>query len=166
MRRGWNEARGWMVLVLAGLQGGLQGRAQFADPATVAAASAMSIPQGNLVQVEALNTMLQGRGVKPLVVQVGSHVMYSQAHIPGAQYAGPGSTAMGLQLLESKVTGLPKTAPIVIYCGCCPWNRCPNVGTAFRRLRELGFTHVKVLYIANNFGADWVQKGYNVETGG
>jgi hypothetical protein len=27
----------------------------------------------------------------------------------------------------------------------------------------MGFTNVKVLYIAQNFGADWVNKGYPVE---
>ena len=165
LRRGWSRVRGWMVLALAGL-GGLHSPAQFADPARAAVTSAASIPQGSLIQAEELNTVLAGRGGKPLVLQVGSRVMYGEAHIRGAQYAGPGSTAEGLQLLESKVAGRPKTTPIVIYCGCCPWNRCPNVGPAFHRLRELGFTSVKVLYIANNFGADWVQKGYSVETGG
>jgi len=27
----------------------------------------------------------------------------------------------------------------------------------------MGFTNVKVLYIAQNFGADWVSKGYPTE---
>jgi hypothetical protein len=70
-----------------------------------------------------------------------------------------------LQLLESKVASTPKNALIVIYCGCCPWNRCPNVGPAYARLHDLGFTNVKVLYMANNFGDDWVAKGYRVEQG-
>jgi hypothetical protein len=29
----------------------------------------------------------------------------------------------------------------------------------------MGFTNIKVLYIANNFGADWVDKGYPVAKG-
>jgi hypothetical protein len=29
----------------------------------------------------------------------------------------------------------------------------------------MGFTNVKVLYLANNFGADWADKGYPVEQG-
>ncbi len=32
-------------------------------------------------------------------------------------------------------------------------------------LQTLGFTNLKVLYIANNFGADWVDKGYPVAKG-
>jgi len=141
------------------------GRAQFSDPASAPASSAFSIPQDHMMQTEALNKMLEGGGAKPLVLQVGSHVMFSQAHIRGAQYAGPGVQPAGLQLLESKVAGLRKNAFLVIYCGCCPWNRCPNVGPAFHRLVELGFTNVKVLYLANNLGDDWVNKGYSVETG-
>jgi thiosulfate/3-mercaptopyruvate sulfurtransferase len=29
----------------------------------------------------------------------------------------------------------------------------------------MGFTNVKILYIADNFGADWVEKGYPVGKG-
>jgi hypothetical protein len=29
----------------------------------------------------------------------------------------------------------------------------------------MGFTHVKVVYMASNFGADWVSKGFPVERG-
>lgn len=92
-------------------------------------------------------------------------MMFSQAHIPGAVYAGPGSQAAGLDLLSNRVAALPKNAFIVIYCGCCPWSHCPNVGPAYQRLRALGFTNVKALYIANNFGDDWVNRGYPVEHG-
>jgi hypothetical protein len=108
--------------------------------------------------------MLQAEGaMKPLVLQVGSRVLFDQAHIVGSVYAGPGSQAEGLHLLQKKVALLARNALIVLYCGCCPWNRCPNVAPAFRQLQGLGFTNVKVLYIADNFGADWASKGYPVE---
>ena len=134
-------------------------RAQFAPGAP--SSSAMSIPESQLIQPEALVQMLKsGEKEKPLILQVGSRVMYSQAHIPGSEYAGPGSQASGIQSLEDTVASIPKNKHIVLYCGCCPWNRCPNVGPAWKRLHELGFTHVRVLFIANNFGDDWVSKGY------
>lgn len=130
-------------------------------------ASALSIPQSQLIQPDALNRILQTGGTQlPLVLQVGSRVMYNQAHIPGSFYAGPGSQPDGLKLLESMVTQAPKSKFIVLYCGCCPWGRCPNVGPAYKRLHDLGFTNVKVLYLANNFGDDWLYKGYRVEQGG
>jgi len=67
--------------------------------------------------------------------------------------------------LQARVAPLPRKSFIVLYCGCCPWVRCPNVGPAFKLLRDLGFTNVKVLYLANNLGTDWVDKGYPVERG-
>ncbi len=126
--------------------------------------SASSIPEAQLMQPEALNALLRAPGAeKPLVLQVGSHVLFAQAHIPGAEYAGPGSQPAGLQLLQDKVSSLQHKTLIVLYCGCCPWGRCPNVGPAYKLLQGLGFSNVKVLYIADNFGANWVDKGYLVE---
>ncbi|HUB31070.1 MAG TPA: rhodanese-like domain-containing protein [Terracidiphilus sp.] len=139
-----------------------ESKAQFSGAAS--ASSALSIPKADVIQPEALQASLQS-GEKPLVLQVGSHVMFTQAHIPGAQYAGPGSQPSGLQLLESRLAKTSKAQSIVLYCGCCPWNRCPNVGPAYHRLHDLGFTHVKVLYIADNFGQDWVAKGYRADKG-
>jgi thiosulfate/3-mercaptopyruvate sulfurtransferase len=124
-----------------------------------ASSSATSIPEARLIQPEALVQLLKS-GEEALILQVGSRVMFSQAHIPGSDYAGPGYQASGIQSLENTVASLPKDKRIVLYCGCCPWNRCPNVGPAYKRLHDLGFTNVKVLYIANNFGEDWVNKGY------
>jgi len=139
--------------------------AQFAQPAP-APRSALSIPQDHVMLIEELNRLLRSGGVsKPLILQVGSHVMFAQAHISGAQYAGPGSQPEGLQMLRTRAANLPRDTQIVLYCGCCPWARCPNVGPAYAQLAQMGFTHVKVLYMANNFGADWVSRGYAVEKG-
>jgi thiosulfate/3-mercaptopyruvate sulfurtransferase len=139
--------------------------AQFSG-AAISASSALSIPQAQLIQPAELSEILDSSGsAKPTVFQVGSRVMFAQAHIPGAQYAGPGSQPAGLESLAGKAAALPKNTSIVLYCGCCPWNRCPNVASAFNQLRQLGFVNVKVLYIANNFGDDWVNKGYRIEKG-
>ena len=128
--------------------------------------SAFSISNAQVLQPEELNRILHAQGAnRPLVLQVGSHMLFAEAHIAGSEYAGPGSQAAGLKQLQDRVTPLPRKTFIVLYCGCCPWNRCPNIGPAFKLLRDLGFTNVKALYIANNLGADWVDKGYPVESG-
>lgn len=137
-------------------------RAQFAEPAQ---SSATSVPQSRVIQADALNQMLKDGKQKPVLFQVGSHLMYVQAHIPGSQYAGAGSQAEGLAQLRSLASKVAKNRLIVLYCGCCPWNRCPNVGPAYAELARLGYTNVKVLYIGSNFGADWVGKGYAVAKG-
>ncbi len=137
--------------------------AQWAAPEPT---SAFSIPTAQLIQPDELNRLLRSPGAeKPLILQVGSHMMFAQAHIPGSEYAGPGSLSESIQHLRGRAASLPHNRFIVIYCGCCPWNRCPNAGPAYKLLASMGFTHVKVLYLANNFGADWAGKGYPVESG-
>jgi rhodanese-related sulfurtransferase len=139
--------------------------AQF-GPAAVAPESAVNIPESQLLKPEALLRLLKSSGAdKPLVLQVGSRMLFAQGHIAGSEYAGPGSQPAGIQLLESRVKSLPRTKLIVLYCGCCPWVRCPNLEPAFAKLREMGFTNVKALYLAQDFGADWADKGYPVERG-
>ncbi len=136
---------------------------QWAEPQP---ASASTIPTAQLIQPDELNRLLRAHGAeKPLILQVGSRMMFDQAHIPGAEYAGPGSQAEGIEQLRGHVTSLPRTTLIILYCGCCPWNRCPNVGPAYSLLHEMRFTRVKVLYLAQNFGDDWVSKGFPVEGG-
>jgi thiosulfate/3-mercaptopyruvate sulfurtransferase len=124
------------------------------------------IPASRLVNPGELVKILQSaRSEKPLVIQVGSHVLYTQAHIEGSEYIGPASSESGLQSLRKRVESLPRNRFIVLYCGCCPWSHCPNIKPADDALHAMGFTNVKVLYIANNFGADWVDKGYPVAKG-
>jgi len=124
------------------------------------------IPASRLINPDELVKILQSaKSEKPLMIQVGSHVLYTQAHIPGSEYIGSASSESGLQSLRKRVQSLPRSKFIVLYCGCCPWNHCPNVKPADDALRAMGFTNVKVLYIADNFGADWVAKGYPVGKG-
>jgi thiosulfate/3-mercaptopyruvate sulfurtransferase len=124
------------------------------------------IPASRLINPDELVKILQSaRSEKPLVIQVGFHVLYAQAHIPGSEYIGPASSESGLQSLRKHVGSLPRNKLIVLYCGCCPWSHCPNVKPADDALQAMGFTNVKILYISNNFGADWVEKGYPVAKG-
>jgi hypothetical protein len=121
------------------------------------------IPPKVMMTPEDLSQLLKSS--KPLVLQIGPRSLYDQAHISGAEYVGATSTPEGLDALRVRVKSEPKDKVIVLYCGCCPWNRCPNVHPAYKELRNLGYTNVRVLYIANNFGADWVNKGYPTTKG-
>jgi len=114
-----------------------------------------------LINPDDLLAILQAaHGPKPLILNVGPHLIYMQAHIPGAEFIGSTSDSQGLESLRRRVKPLPRNTFIVLYCGCCPWGHCPNVRPAYRELQKAGFTDVKVLYIADNFGTDWVDKGY------
>lgn len=129
------------------------------------APSDKSIPKSQLLTPEELARSLQSPQPKPLVFQVGPHTLYAQAHIPGAEYMGAGSTDEGRRTLRDRVKSLPKNTAIVLYCGCCPWSRCPNVHLAYQTLQSVGFTNIKVLFIPDNFGTDWVSKGYPAAKG-
>jgi rhodanese-related sulfurtransferase len=119
-----------------------------------------------LVSPEDLVKILQSpKGEKPLTIHVGFRALYVQAHIPGSEHLGPASQAEIVDKLRKRVEPLPRGKFIVLYCGCCPWTHCPTVKPAYEALHSMGFTKLKVLYIADNFGRDWMYKGYPVEKG-
>ncbi len=130
------------------------------------AQSATALPQSQLIQPEELVKMLQSGITKPLILNVGPRMIYVQAHIRGAEFIGPASDPEGLEKLRVRVKSLPPTTFIVLYCGCCPWTRCPNINPAYTALHRMGFKNVKALYIADEFGTDWVDKGYPTVRGG
>jgi thiosulfate/3-mercaptopyruvate sulfurtransferase len=127
---------------------------------------ASSIRQADLVQPADLAVNLAKASTpKPLILHVGFRTLYLQAHIPQSEYVGAASDDAGLEPLRTRVAKLTKDHAIVLYCGCCPWSHCPNIAAAYDALRALGFTQVKVLYLADNFGDNWVNQGYPVAKG-
>jgi thiosulfate/3-mercaptopyruvate sulfurtransferase len=99
----------------------------------------------------------------PIILSAAFPVLYRGRHILHAINAGPTSKPEGIEALKKAVANLPKDADIVIYCGCCPMVKCPNIRPAYRTLKELGFTRVRVLSLATNLHEDWVSKNYPSE---
>jgi thiosulfate/3-mercaptopyruvate sulfurtransferase len=100
---------------------------------------------------------------KPVVVCTAPPFLYRVAHIPGAVLHGPASSPEGLNSLTAWAQTLPRSTNVVIYCGCCPLAQCPNLAPAYKALKGLGFTRVRVLLLAVNFKTDWVDPGYPYE---
>jgi hypothetical protein len=140
-------------------------------PQTPAAAdNAQSIPPSNVLDPGQLADLLSHLGApqtsgieKPTVICVGFKFLYDSAHIPGSLYFGPGREGNGIVSLAKWAGNAPKNKPVVLYCGCCPWAQCPNIMPAYTALKKMGFSQVKVLRINQNFGADWVNKGFPTE---
>jgi thiosulfate/3-mercaptopyruvate sulfurtransferase len=124
------------------------------------------LPPGSkqLIQAEELAQMLKGAR-KPVVLYVGPKLFYAQAHIPGAENIGPAARAEGMEKLRARAASLAKDSPVVTYCGCCPWDHCPNIRPAYAELKKAGFTSVRVLYLETSFGANWKDKGLPVARG-
>jgi rhodanese-related sulfurtransferase len=117
------------------------------------------------IQPAEVAAQLAVKGAHPAILFVGPNVLYRGKHIPGALYAGPASRPEGLDLMKQAVAKMDRNAEIVVYCGCCPWDNCPNVKPAMALLKELGFTHAKAMYLETRFAKDWTEKGYPVESG-
>ena len=101
----------------------------------------------------------------PLLLHIGVAFLFKSGHIPRSTYVGQASKAEGIENLKKAVQEVPRNREIVLYCGCCPWKDCPNIRPAFKAVRELRFTNVKLLYLPNSFAQDWVEKGLRVEKG-
>src|SRR5581483_8006374 len=129
------------------------------------AAPASQIPGTSLINPSEVAALVQAKAQKPVILQVGSHVLFQQAHVVGSEYVGAASTPEGRQQLRKRVSSLPKDQLIVLYCGCCPWEHCPNVKPAYDEVHGMGYTNVKVMFIQNNFGTDWVEKGFPTAKG-
>jgi thiosulfate/3-mercaptopyruvate sulfurtransferase len=99
-------------------------------------------------------------GAKPAatVLFVGFQRLYTAGHIHGAQYHGTASKPEGLAEIKKWADTLPRSTNLVIYCGCCPMEKCPNIRPAFASLREMGFTNMRVLTLPTSFAVDWAEK--------
>ena len=101
----------------------------------------------------------------PAIVYVGFRTLFEGGHLPLASFHGTASKEAGLRELRTWAGALPRSTNLVIYCGCCPFDRCPNIRPAYTAVHELGFTQVRVLVLPTSFAADWVEKGYPIEKG-
>ncbi len=101
----------------------------------------------------------------PTVVFVGFKRLYSAGHIKGAQYHGTAGSDEGLKELTAWASGLPRSTNLVIYCGCCPMERCPNIRPAFKALQGLGFKTLRVLLLSQDFATDWAGKDLPYDKG-
>src|ERR1700676_3816257 len=80
-----------------------------------------------LQPAELARTLQSKQATQPKVLNVGFAVLYNSKHIPGSVYAGQGSKDEGIAELKEAVAAVPKDSQIVLYCGCCPMDPCPNL---------------------------------------
>ncbi len=92
---------------------------------------------------------------KPVIICVGPGAL-----IRGSLDMGPAQEKENLEKLKQKLNTLPRDANVVIYCGCCPFEHCPNIRPAFRLLNEMKFSNARLLNLEHNIRTDWVAKGY------
>ena len=92
---------------------------------------------------------------KPLIICVGPSAL-----IKTSVDAGPAKNEENLAKLKQILSAENKDREIVIYCGCCPFEHCPNVRPAFKLLNEMKFSNVMLLNLPHNLKSDWIDHGY------
>ncbi len=101
----------------------------------------------------------------PTILFVGFGRLYTAGHIKGAQFHGSGGRPEGLQEIKKWAAPLPRSTNLVIYCGCCPMEHCPNLRPAFSALHEMGFKNLRALILPTSFAVDWADKSLPYEKG-
>ena len=157
--RGWFGGP-WILLVALAVTLGTATGAGAADGVSVEPWKA-----SDLIEIDDFAPTLSKGREKPIIVCVGFDVLYKSGHIPGALYFGATRTDEGLRALTHWARTAPRGKTVVIYCGCCPWDVCPNIRPAFKALRAAGVTNLKLLRIPEDLLHDWVNHGYPVEKG-
>jgi len=114
---------------------------------------------------ELAGELAEKNGTPPTIVYVGFRTLFAGGHISGASFHGTASSEQGLGEMKKWADGLPRSTNLVIYCGCCPFEKCPNVRPAFTALSGMGFKKLRVLILPMNLATDWAGKGYPMQTG-
>lgn len=121
------------------------------------------------VECSELNLMLQGKQ-KPLVIFCGDlrkgkdDSTYGFKKIPGSLVIGSvDQDSWKANLKNALITTKSDKAynrEVVVYCGCCSSDNCPNVEPVILELQKLGFKKVKGLYFPQGYLPDWHAKKY------
>lgn len=111
-----------------------------------------------LIQPSELAKTITGNKDVPVIISVGPGAL-----IANSFDAGMASTKDGISQLKTKLNTLPKDQKIVIYCGCCPFEHCPNVRPAIDALKQMNFTNFYLLNLTHNIKKDWIDQGYPVK---
>lgn len=101
-------------------------------------------------------TLSSGKDV-PMIISVGPGAI-----IPTSIETGMAREPQNLETLKKKLEPISRKKKIVIYCGCCPFGKCPNVRPALALLHEMKFKHYYLLNLPENIKHDWIDKGYPV----
>ena len=123
-------------------------------------------PSQTLRPAELAHELADKSKEQPTVVYVGFRTLFFGGHILGASFHGTSSAEEGLAELKKWVATLPRSTNLVIYCGCCPFEKCPNIRPAYTELHGMGFTRLRVLVLPTSFAQDWVVNNYPYEKGG
>ncbi len=110
-----------------------------------------------LIEPSALAKTLQSKKDLPVIYCVGPGAI-----IPHSIDLGMANDSANLERFKEAISRLPKATNIVVYCGCCPFEKCPNIRPAIEVLQKMNFTNYHLLDLPHNIKTDWIAKGFPV----
>ena len=111
-----------------------------------------------LMDPSQLSAILKDNKNVPVIFSIGPGGI-----IPHAKDIGMVKEAENMKLFKDELGKLPKDTQTVVYCGCCPYEHCPNVRPAIQLLKDMKFTNFKLLDLPHNIKIDWINKGYPIQ---
>ena len=91
----------------------------------------------------------------PIIFSVGPGAI-----IPNSIDIGMVKDEKNLAKFQQELSKIPTSTNVLIYCGCCPYDHCPDVRPAISLLKSLKFTNYHLLDLPHNIKTDWIAKGY------
>ena len=110
-----------------------------------------------LAPSELANNLNDTKAKHPLIISIGEDAL-----IKGSIQIGAITKTENVVKLKILLSETEKSIAIVVYCGCCPFEDCPNIRPAFELLNSFEFTNHKLLDLPHNIKVDWIDKGYPI----
>lgn len=111
-----------------------------------------------LLSTKVLSTRItQNKMDQTILINIGP-----DAVIKNSFNLGPVQNKGNQEKLQNYLKKVSKDKEVVLYCGCCPFEKCPNIRPAFKSLIAMGYKNTKLLNIPKNIKVDWIDKGYPI----
>jgi hypothetical protein len=112
----------------------------------------------DLIKPADLAKILSANENLPVIYNIGPSPI-----IPHSIDIGMLNDEKNMAAFREQISKLPKSTDIVVYCGCCPYEHCPNTRPAIALLKRMAFTNYHLLDLPNNIKTDWIARGYPVK---
>src|SRR5213596_2507682 len=103
----------------------------------------VSWTKDQLIEPAELAQIIQKNEASPIVYSIGPGAV-----IKNSIDIGSIKEPENMQEFKKQLSKLSKDADVVVYCGCCPFEHCPNVRPAVAALKEMKFTNYKLLNLS------------------
>jgi hypothetical protein len=124
----------------------------------VSAQNPINWTNDQLIEPSELAATIKSNKDIPVIFSIGPGAI-----VPNSKDIGMIKEEENMKKFKEQLSGLPKDTQIVVYCGCCPYEHCPNVRPAIQLLKDMKFTNYKLLDLPHNIKIDWINKGYPTE---